>query len=130
MNQNPDFIHLSVRENLLLGDRFTDEELWDSLEKAHLSEFVESLPAGLDTILSEKGSNWSGGQLQRLSIARALLREKSILFLDEPTSKLDAKAAEEVEKVLLNLRDVMVIMITHHIRDTSTKSYDDIISLT
>ena len=130
MNQNPDFIHLSVRENLLLGDRFTDEELWDSLEKAHLSEFVESLPEGLDTILSEKGSNWSGGQLQRLSIARALLREKSILFLDEPTSKLDAKAAEEVEKVLLNLRDVMVIMITHHIRDTSTKSYDDIISLT
>ena len=130
VNQNPDFIHLSVRENLLLGDRFTDEELWDSLEKAHLSEFVESLPEGLDTILSEKGSNWSGGQLQRLSIARALLREKSILFLDEPTSKLDAKAAEEVEKVLLNLGDVMVIMITHHIRDTSTKSYDDIISLT
>ena len=107
VNQNPDFIHLSVRENLLLGDRFTDEELWDSLEKAHLSEFVKSLPEGLDTILSEKGSNWSGGQLQRLSIARALLREKSILFLDEPTSKLDAKAAEEVEKVLLNLREII-----------------------
>lgn len=130
VNQDPDFIHLSVRDNLSLGDSFKDEELWESLERAHLADFVQSLPEGLDTILSEKGSNWSGGQLQRLSIARALLRKKSILFLDEPTSKLDAKAAEEVEKVLLNLKDIMVIMITHHIRDTSTASYNDIISLT
>lgn len=130
VNQDPDFIHLSVRDNLSLGETFADEELWESLERAHLANFVASLPDGLETILSEKGANWSGGQLQRLAIARALLREKPILFLDEPTSKLDAAAAEEVEKVLLNLDDVMVIMITHHIRETSTAAYDDIVSLT
>lgn len=129
VNQDPDFIHLSVRDNLLLGDSFTDKALWASLKQANLEEFVQSLPEGLDTMLSENGSNWSGGQLQRLSIARALLRKKSILFLDEPTSKLDAKAAEEVEEVLLNIQDVMVIMITHHLRDPSKEIYDDIISL-
>lgn len=129
VNQDPDFIHLSVRDNLLLGDSFDDAALWQSLRQANLEEFVQSLPEGLDTVLSENGSNWSGGQLQRLSIARALLREKSILFLDEPTSKLDAKAAEEVEKVLLSIQDVMVIMITHHLRDPSKEVFDDIISL-
>lgn len=129
VNQDPDFIHLSVRENLLLGDSFTDKELWTSLKQANLEEFVQSLPDGLDTLLSENGSNWSGGQLQRLSIARALLRKKSILFLDEPTSKLDAKAAQEVENVLLNMKNVTVIMITHHLRDASKEIYDDIISL-
>lgn len=129
VNQDPDFIHLSVRDNLSLGEPFTDEALWESLVQARLADFVYSLPEQLDTILSEKGSNWSGGQLQRLSIARALLREKPILFLDEPSSKLDAAAAEEVEKVLLNLKNTMVIMITHQIRESSSNAFDDIISL-
>lgn len=105
---------VSVRENMLLGLPHSDEELWNALSVVELDDYVRSLPDGLDTILDYQGANFSGGQRQRLGIARALLRDPDVLILDEATSALDNKTRDAVaEKLRLNMRDRILIFITH-----------------
>lgn len=105
----------SIRDNLLIGkEDATDEELRDALGKAS-ADFVLSLPAGLDTMVSSRGGGLSEGQAQRISIARALLRPGKILLLDEATSALDT----HTERMILahlkeNIGDRTILFITHH----------------
>ena len=83
----------SIRENLSYGrPGATDEEIWDAVRKAHLENFVMSLPDGLDTEVGERGTRLSGGQKQRLSIARVFLKNPPILIFDEATSSLDTES--------------------------------------
>ena len=83
----------SIRENLSYGrPGATDEEIWDAVRKAHLEDFVLSLPDGLDTEVGERGTRLSGGQKQRLSIARVFLKNPPILIFDEATSSLDTES--------------------------------------
>ncbi len=83
----------SIRENLSYGrPGATDEEIWDAVRKAHLEDFVMSLPDGLDTEVGERGTRLSGGQKQRLSIARVFLKNPPILIFDEATSSLDTES--------------------------------------
>lgn len=84
----------------------------DAVEKAGLSELVNRLPNGLDTMLEENGKNLSGGERQRVSIARAVIRGATLILADEATSNLDESLGRHVEQTLLSL-DATVIAISH-----------------
>lgn len=104
----------SIRENLLLGLTRSDGELWAALQAVELAGFVQKMPAGLSSTFEYQGANISGGQRQRLGIARALVRHPKVLILDEATGALDPKTRE---LVIVNLRRIMrdgiLIFITH-----------------
>lgn len=103
----------TIRDNLLLGNPdATDEELYESLNMACAS-FVRDLPDALDTLMSEKGNGLSEGQAQRICIARALLRCRSLLIFDEATSALDPQTERQLLSNLLEKNAHTVIFITH-----------------
>ncbi len=129
VNQFPYIFDMTVKENLLLAKAdATDEEIWDSIKKASLDEFIESLPKKLDTKVGESGIKLSGGQKQRLAIARALLRNSNIIIFDESTSSLDNFAQEEVKKSIDGLKGKSTIIIVAH-RLSTIKNVDHIFFL-
>jgi len=116
----------SVRNAVLLGrPGASDAEVWEALRLAHADGFVKAFPRGLGEEVGERGSRLSGGQRQRLAIARAFLRQPSLLLLDEPTSALDAASEEEVRA---GLRDLMAgrttLVIAHRL---STVRHADVL---
>lgn len=103
----------TIRDNLRLGRiSATDEDMREALNRA-CADFVFTLPEGLDTVCSEDGGGLSEGQAQRIAIARALLREGSIMLLDEATSSLDPDTEQRLLRNLLERRDKTIIFITH-----------------
>jgi len=114
--QGNQLISGTVRETLTFGDKermVQEEKLHRALKIACADTFVEELPNGLDTLLGEQGSGLSEGQVQRLSVARAILTERPILLLDESTSALDAVTEEQLLKNLRAMTDRTVLIITH-----------------
>jgi ABC-type multidrug transport system fused ATPase/permease subunit len=94
----------TVRENLQLAKRdASDEEMWNALEAAHASPFVKELPQLLDTNVGERGVKLSGGEKQRLSIARSLLKNAPILLLDEATASVDSETERLIQSALDHL---------------------------
>lgn len=94
----------TVRDNLLIGKRdATDEELWSALESANAGDFVRRLPAQLDTHVGERGVKLSVGEKQRVSIARALLRNPPVLLLDEATASVDTETERQIQEALERL---------------------------
>jgi ABC-type multidrug transport system fused ATPase/permease subunit len=104
----------SIRNNLLFGTAAGDAELMSALSASGLDTFVEALPNGLDTRVGDNGILFSGGQRQRLGLARAILREPTLLLLDEATAALDEQSEA---KVLENLRRrrLAVMLVTHRV---------------
>ena len=90
-----------------------EDEIYKALQIACADGFVRQLPDGLDTSLGERGSGLSEGQMQRLSVARAILSERPVLLLDEATSALDAATEEQLLKNLRAMTDRTVLIITH-----------------
>ncbi len=117
----------TIRENILLGRTdVTDEQLQDALDSAHVTDFLDKLPQGLDTPAGPRGSNLSGGQRQRVAIARAILRDTPILLLDEATSALDAHSEAVVQKALERLSKGRTTLVIAH-RLSTIQSADKII---
>jgi ATP-binding cassette subfamily B protein len=107
----------TIRENLHWGKAdATDEECWQALATAQASEFVETLPKGLDTPILENGKNFSGGQRQRLTIARALIRKPKLLILDDSLSALDYQTDLDLRQALKRDLDCGVIIISQRLR--------------
>ncbi len=109
----------TIRENVSLGFPVifaTDELVWNALELAQLAEFVKRLPMGLDTHVGDSGTKFSGGQRQRLGIARAMFTNPKLLVLDEATSALDGQTEADISMAIQGLRgSVTVIMIAHRL---------------
>lgn len=115
VNQFPYIFDLTIKENLLMvKPDATDEEIAGVIEKACLSEFIQSLPQGLETVVGESGVKLSGGQRQRLAIARALLKNSSIILFDESTSSLDNLAQEHIKNSINNLAGEKTVVIVAH----------------
>ncbi len=115
--QDVELFNASIRENILMGDDFSDEEIWNTLRLAVLDERVQQMQNGLDTEVGERGVKLSGGEKQRLGIARALIRRPKILILDEATSSLDTLSERQVKEAIYNLEhlDITVIVIAHRL---------------
>lgn len=105
----------TVRENMALGQRdATDEQLWQALEMARAADFVRALPERLDTNVGERGVKLSGGEKQRLSIARALIKDPPILLLDEATASVDNQTEELIQQALDELMKGRTSIVIAH----------------
>ncbi len=117
---------LSIRDNITCGHEIKEETIWKACHNASLAQWIETLPEGLDHNVGERGTQVSGGQAQRIQIARALCKDAPVILLDEPTSALD-KDTEDAVLLTLNkhMKDKTVIHVTHHPEtlDSSYKIY-------
>jgi ATP-binding cassette subfamily C protein len=114
--QHPAMLNDSVRENLCLGRRHSDNELWQALEIAQLRDVVEGMPRGLDTIIGRSGIRLSGGQRQRLAIARMILSDPKVVILDEATSSLDTETEARLHEAMhAFLQDRTTLIIAHRL---------------
>lgn len=115
--QDPAMFHRSLRDNIAFGrPDATDDDVRRAAEAAHVLDFVDDLPDGLDTLVGERGVKLSGGQRQRLAIARAVLRDAPILVLDEATSALDSESEALIQEALWRLMaDRTALVVAHRL---------------
>ena len=128
INQFPYIFNISIRDNFkMIRSDITDEEICSLCDELLLTDLVKSLPKGLDSIIGEGGCQLSGGQRQKLCIARALARKTKVLILDEATSSLDNASQTEIMQVIEKLKSRLTIIIIAH--RLSTITYADSILL-
>ncbi len=119
VQQQPYLFSGKIIDVIRMGRSFTKEEVIESAIKANAHNFIQKLPEKYETEITERGSNFSGGQIQRIAIARAILGNPSILLLDEATSALDAESESEVQRGLNRaMKDRTVIVIAHRLATT------------
>ena len=127
VSQHAYLFPVSVGENIAMGKSGADEkEIRMAAEAANASGFINELPKGYDTLAGERGSRLSGGQIQRISIARAILKDAPILLLDEATSALDAQSENDVQKALDELAKGRTTLIVAH-RLSTIKNADYVV---
>lgn len=114
VNQENVLFDATVRDNITFGKKAADEELWSILEKVYLKEVVENLPDGLDTVLGANKISLSGGQTQRLCIARLMFRNPKIIIFDEATSSLDLESERIVQAALDALAENKTTIVISH----------------
>lgn len=117
LNQNPHLFDTTLRNNVLLGsENAGDKELNEAINLAQLSDLVQKLPEGLDTFMQETGQRFSGGERQRVALARILLKDTPVVILDEPNASLDPRTEKELlQTIFTALEGKSVIWITHHL---------------
>ncbi|MCX5610932.1 ABC transporter ATP-binding protein/permease [Streptomyces sp. NBC_00047] len=113
--QDPAMFHRTLRENIAFArPDATEAEIRRAAEAAHVTEFADALPSGLDTMVGERGVKLSGGQRQRVALARAILRDAPILLLDEATSALDSESEILVQEALWRLMEGRTALVVAH----------------
>ncbi|WBO84961.1 ABC transporter ATP-binding protein [Hymenobacter yonginensis] len=130
VKQDTFLMEASIQDNITLGDVEVDQQrLQYAIEQASLADFVNNLPAGVNTHIGERGSKLSGGQRQRIGIARALYKRTEVLVLDEATSALDNETEREVNEAInkLSHTDITILIIAHRI--TTLRECDRIYEL-
>lgn len=113
--QEPYLFQGSIAENIRMGrPEATEKEIREAAKQAHAHDFIMEFPEGYDTTVGERGNNLSGGQRQRIAIARAILKDTSIILLDEATSALDNESEQAVNEALRNLQGQKTILMIAH----------------
>jgi ATP-binding cassette subfamily B protein len=117
VTQDAHMFHASIRENLVYArPDATDEQLWQALEAAQVATLVRVLPDGLDTVVGDRGYRLSGGEKQRMAIARLLLKAPGLVVLDEATAHLDSESEAAVQRALaIALRGRTSLVIAHRL---------------
>lgn len=127
IQQNVFVFNASIRDNVTMFRDFPQAELDKAIHSAHLDELIER--RGEDSLCGENGSALSGGEKQRISIARSLLKQTRLLLADEATSSLDAQTAHQVTSDILDLQGITRIIVTHTLEEALMKRYDGILVL-
>jgi ATP-binding cassette subfamily B protein len=126
--QDSILFNMSIRENIAFSDQVTDESLDRAIATAELKDFIDTLPAKLNTVVSERGTSLSGGQKQRIMLARALAVNPSILLLDDFTARVDTQTEKKIlENVKRNYPGITLISVTQKI--ASAEQFDQVIVL-
>jgi ATP-binding cassette subfamily C protein len=128
--QDSFFIDGTLRENLVWdsGSGITDEEIWDVLAQVNAVHLVKRFRKELDAFVVNYPFTFSGGECQRLALARVLLRRPSLLLLDEATSSLDAENKSTIMEVLVKLKEkITIVFVTH--RESATRWFDEVIKI-
>ncbi len=126
--QDSSIFNLSLRENIAFSDTVKDADLQKAIETSELTDFVATLPEGLDTMVAERGTSLSGGQKQRIMLARALAVNPKVLLLDDFTARVDTKTEKKIlDNIMKNYPDTTLISVTQKIG--AVEKYDQIIVL-
>lgn len=129
IQQNVFMFDDSIEANISLYGDYTDEEIDRVIKLSGLKSLIVSLTNGKKTMVGENGSNLSGGEKQRISIARALIKNTPIILLDEATANLDAETSYDIEDSLLDIEGLTSLVVTHKLNPELLKKYDKIIVL-
>lgn len=125
VGQDSFLFNQSIRENILCGQKFDDEELFEVCRKVNIYDFIVNLEEGFDTVVGERGVKLSGGEKQRIAIARALLRKPDIIIFDEATSNLDSHNESIIQESINQLSNQCTLIIIAH-RLSTVKNVDSI----
>ena len=117
----------TIRNNITLYREYSDEQIHNVLKQCGLENLIQGLPDGLDTLVGENGSNFSGGEKQRINLARAFIRDSKILLLDEVSANLDSVTTDFIERTVLALEGKTVISVAHKMPEKLAELYDEVI---
>ncbi|WP_029409876.1 ABC transporter ATP-binding protein [Treponema pedis] len=129
VHQSPFIFDDTIKNNISLYSEFDENKIEDAVSRAGLQKVILNLPEKYETKIGESASKISGGEKQRLAIARALIKDTPILLLDEATSALDNETAANIENMLLSDKTKTCIIISHHVSDLLKQSVDRIITV-
>lgn len=127
IQQNVFVFNATIRENITMFHEFPKEEIDEAVRLSGLSALIEE--KGDEYLCGENGSGLSGGEKQRISIARSLLKKSQVLLVDEATASLDSETAYQVSKSILDIKGVTAIIVTHSMEEALLKEYDGILVL-
>ena len=127
IHQNVFVFNASIRDNVSMFREFPQEALDEAIRRAHLRELLDA--RGADYLCGENGKGLSGGEKQRVSIARSLLKKSSVLLVDEATAALDMQTAHQVSSDILDLTGMTRIVVTHSLEEALLRRYDGIFVL-
>ena len=127
IQQNVFVFNATIRDNITMFHTFPEEQIEKAMQLSGLTELVQK--RGEDYLCGENGSGLSGGEKQRISIARSLLKKSQILLVDEATAALDAETAYQVSSAILGLEGITGIVVTHSLEEGLLKQYDKILTM-
>ncbi|HFI0782517.1 TPA: ATP-binding cassette domain-containing protein [Streptococcus suis] len=127
IDQSIYLINGTIRDNITLGQFISEEKMDDILNKVQLKSFIEKQPLGLDTLLESNGRSISGGEKQRIALARALVKNVDFVLIDESTSQLDKEIRDSIEETILSFDNLGLIYVSHNTDTEMLNKFDEII---
>lgn len=127
IQQNVFVFHSTIQNNITMFCDYPEEQIDEAIRLSGLSSLIAE--KGADYLCGENGNKLSGGEKQRISIARSLLKKSQLLLVDEATASLDTETAQHVTRSILNLKDITSIVVTHSLDESLLKQYDGILTL-